>query len=443
MTVYEILKKLEGTPSKNEKIQILKDNALNPLLRDVLENALNPFKKHYMKSIPEYSKNEEKEFPLGLAIHLLIIIQNRELTGHDARDHVAKILSELSLEDADVYKRIILKDLKAGFGASTVNKVWKDLIPTFDVMLCQPNKEKFMKNIKFPAMSQLKSDGTRINIFYKNGEVSIFSRNGQEYPSCLAEKIRPELDKMNQHYHSSEFVLDGEGLILDENGLALDRKTGNGIFNKIKQNKHEEEVLDSVFFNLWDVVTIEEFYAKKSEVGHESRFRNVYRMLEFDVFYHFNLIEWRIVHDINQANLHFNQMRNRGEEGTIIKNLEGPWVGKRSNDLVKMKAVEDADLFIIDVLPGKEGSKYAEMMGSFLLESRCGLLEVGVGTGFSDQQRADFWEKKDELIGKVCEIQYNEIITSKSSKGKKSLFLPVFVEVRDDKDQANSLDELK
>ncbi len=61
------------------------------------------------------------------------------------------------------------------------------------------------------------------------------------------------------------------------------------------------------------------------------------------------------------------------------------------------------------------------------------VLEVGVGTGYNDQQRKDY---DKSYVGKICSVQYNEIITSRD-RDTKSLFLPVFVEFRDDKEEAD------
>jgi hypothetical protein len=44
-------------------------------------------------------------------------------------------------------------------------------------------------------------------------------------------------------------------------------------------------------------------------------------------------------------------------------------------------------------------------------------------------------------VGKIITVKYNEVIESQN--GKKSLYLPIFVEIREDKDVANSLTELK
>ena len=48
---------------------------------------------------------------------------------------------------------------------------------------------------------------------------------------------------------------------------------------------------------------------------------------------------------------------------------------------------------------------------------------------------------KKDFLGKIVEVKYNDIIKSKG-KDEISLFLPRFIKIRDDKDQANSIEEI-
>jgi hypothetical protein len=61
-----------------------------------------------------------------------------------------------------------------------------------------------------------------------------------------------------------------------------------------------------------------------------------------------------------------------------------------------------------------------------------------VGTGFDDEQRKEYWSNRNSLKGNIVAVQYNAKIKSKSND-LGSLFLPVFVEMRDDKDEADNL----
>jgi DNA ligase-1 len=104
---------------------------------------------------------------------------------------------------------------------------------------------------------------------------------------------------------------------------------------------------------------------------------------------------------------------------------------------VKLKAEESADLICVGVEKG--AGKYANMIGNLICETSDGLLNTGVGTGLKDEDRS---KDPSEFIGKIIEVAYNEVISSKG-RDTKSLFLPVYKQIRFDKNVANSLKELK
>ena len=122
----------------------------------------------------------------------------------------------------------------------------------------------------------------------------------------------------------------------------------------------------------------------------------------------------------------------------MIKNMDAVWEPKRTKNIGKMKAYEEADLKIVALEEG--GGKYAGMLGAFVCETSDGLLHVNVGTGLSDADRGEF--ANSAMIGKIITVGYNEIITAKG-KDQAALFLPRFICVRHDKDVANSFEELK
>ena len=78
--------------------------------------------------------------------------------------------------------------------------------------------------------------------------------------------------------------------------------------------------------------------------------------------------------------------------------------------------------------------KYAGMLGKVNVEFNGNV--VGVGSGFTDEQRIKYWEDKDYLVGKIIEVKYKEISTDKKT-GLQSLQFPVLVCVREDKTEPN------
>ena len=59
--------------------------------------------------------------------------------------------------------------------------------------------------------------------------------------------------------------------------------------------------------------------------------------------------------------------------------------------------------------------------------------EVGVGSGFTDEQRDYFWNNPEEILNKIIEVKYKE--ETKNKDGTESLQFPVFVRIRDDKSE--------
>lgn len=141
--------------------------------------------------------------------------------------------------------------------------------------------------------------------------------------------------------------------------------------------------------------------------------------------------ETQTVTDFEGAQALFNDALESGEEGVIVKNGDAPWESKRSKFQVKMKAELEADLLVTE---WNEGSgRIKGLMGSVTCVDLNGNLEVNVGSGFNDEDRKMVAE---DIVGKIITVKYNEVIQDKRSSTK-SLFLPIFEEVRLDKNVAD------
>ena len=62
--------------------------------------------------------------------------------------------------------------------------------------------------------------------------------------------------------------------------------------------------------------------------------------------------------------------------------------------------------------------------------------EVGIGSGFTDREREEFWGRREEIVGMLCEVRYKEISSDKNT-GAKSLQFPSFVRLRTDKEDVS------
>lgn len=428
MTVYSILQALESTSSRNEKIAILQANADNEVLKQVLVYALDPFKNFYIRKIPQYKIDNPTMLTVESALPKLDKLINREVTGNAAIEYLRLLLTELQPEDAQVIERVVSKDLRCGVSDSTVNKVWKDLIPTYPCMLCSGYEEKLVERMNFPAYVQLKMDGMRFNAIVKDGKVQFRSRNGKE----LDLLGHLELDFVCLA-NGADVVFDGE-LLVKIDGQIAPRQIGNGILSKANKGTLSDKEAALVHATLWDMIPYDHFVSGVSDKTYQNRFSDLQALILPE---RIHLVEHIVVDNIEAAQAIFEQYLAEGQEGIILKNPKGIWEDKRAKHQIKFKGELECDLRIVGWEDGT--GKNTGRLGALVLESEDGVVKVNVGTGFTDAARDAI---KRDVIGKICAVKYNARIIDQKS-GVHSLFLPVFIEIRDDKNVADSSKDIK
>ena len=432
--IYKMLQELQNEPSTNKKVEIL-EAYKSVYAKQFFLYTLNDVK-YGIKKTPTYTTLIESEINFGDMLNLLDKLSSRELTGNAAIDAVSNLLNKCSEEDAYVFLCMLQKKTRCGVSSALVNKVYPNLITIpAKVMKAQPYSEKNMKNIVFPAISQRKCDGARclgVNpSLNSDEEVFFMSSSGKNYYGLS--KLTEELSKLLKNY-----VYDGELLVVDENERVLSRKEGNGILNKSLHNTISEEEADRVRFVLWDCIHMDDYERDYSNDDYEATYTILNSILTNE-FKRISFVESKIVNNREEAFSHFKEMLARGEEGTILKNLSSKWENKRSKNCVKFKVVIQNTLKVIDFLKGKE--KYANSLGAILCESEDGLVQVKVGSGLSDEDRKTIWGHPEEYKGKFIEVESNGIILAED--GTYSLFLPRFIEIREDKMEADTYDMIK
>jgi hypothetical protein len=415
MSVLQILDEIAATSSKLEKEAILKRNKGNETLQRVIRLAYSP---HIRFGIAkEVTPHDRIGEPASLDEALNRIeahIVSRRVTGHAALEAVASILGDLSNDDQVTLMRVILKDLRSGFSESTANKVWAGLVPTFDVMLSHSD----MNRIRYPAFSQLKADGVRCHLMFASGIASGWSRSGKEI----------ELKNMFDHLlGDGTFTLDGE-LVCYKDNRPLDRKTSNGIINKAIKGTISEAEAELIRFLAWDVVDF------TSTIPYQRRLGTLNELIDKYDPGKIMPIGTRTVYTPEEAVMDFKDERRRGNEGTLLKNMDHKWVPKRSYDLCKMKAIISVELKVVGTEEGT--GKYAGMLGAAIVEDADGKIHCNVGTGFSDEERAEGLE-----IGTILTVEYNERITARGRETE-SLFLPRVAQIRLDKTEADSYEKI-
>jgi hypothetical protein len=445
--ILQILNDIGSDTKRSHKEAIIEVHKDNKLFLRVLTLALDPYINFYIRAIPDYSfkfLNEgESHQSLEWALGELEQLSTRQITGNAAIQHLRGILSALNSDDATVVERIIGKDLRCGAGDGTVNRVIPGFIPAYPCLLARPYDEKNIKNITYPALSQLKADGLRVNFHIDGNKVSICGRSGRSID--LLGYMEPEFVELGKQF-GKPVVIDGELVVVDDSGNLLSRKVGNGIINKAIKGTISPEEAKMVRAQIWDVIPVSEFKAGISKDNYFIRYNriadaiiDVVDTLDYAPFW---AIPTRIVNSLSEAVAHFEELLASGEEGTILKNYCGLWEDTRSKHLVKFKAERDADMEVIGWNPGE--GKFVGMVGSLIVASSDRLVEASI-SGFPDELRAEITRDINSWVGSIVAVLYNERISSKEKgrAGVDSLFLPRFAERRYDKSIANSSKEIK
>ena len=435
MNINEFLNSLAENASRNFKIDQLNTQSDNETLREVIRLALDPFTQFYQRKIPEYTTDSKRSRSLDQAMLALYDLKERVVTGNAAIEYLRILLSSVSADDAKVLERIISKDLKCGVDVSTANKVWSHLIPEYPCMLCSPFEQKLVDKIKFPAYAQMKMDGMRFNAIVRDGKVEFRSRNGKQI--LLLGNLEAEFAALAGNI---DCVFDGELLVMLEGDHQFaDRQTGNGILNKANKGTISAKEASLVHATVWDLIPYVQFIDGYCQTPYSKRYSTLQAIIskqKADGKKIWNVTS-TIVETLEEAQEIFQGYLAEGFEGIILKDGAGVWEDKRSKTQIKFKGELECDLKIVAVEEGK--GKAVGMLGAIICESADAIVKVNVGSGFNDAQRKQYW--KENIVDKIVAVKYNSRIKNKT--GEESLFLPVFIEIRDDKNVADKTKDIK
>lgn len=444
MSVLEILNQIAATSKKTEKEAILMQHMEHDTLMRVFYLAYQPTINFYTKRIPTYTPNtggtsifDDGLMSLTEALDSIeTVLAGRKLTGNAAATHLSNLLTQLHADDATVLERVVLRDLRIDAGANTANKVWEGLILDVPYMRCSLPKE--VKLAPFPwatgVYSQLKSDGsfTNVNVF-EDGTVEFMTRNGNIYPT---EDFTPIANIFSSAIGTRGFQFHGE-LLVYKDGELMERAEGNGVLNKIQQGKNKLPAGHEIRFVAWDMIPISAALPKgKYEVPYSERLAQLEGL---NLFGQVTVVETKIVYTIREAYEHYQEQLALGLEGTIMKDPSAIWEDTTSKKQVKFKMEVTVELECVGFNPGK--GKNAKTFGSAKLRSADGLLTVNC-SGFKDKDRQYISDNRDDFMNTIWAVTSNAM-TKKRADGTRSLFLPRYVEQRNDKNEADSLERIE
>jgi hypothetical protein len=103
-----------------------------------LKFCYNPYVTFGIKQIPESIGIVDAENPYDEFFELLTKLQQRELTGHDARDAIAEMSERFDSDEWNLFLAPILRrDMRSGISSTTVNKICKGTEWEIPIFTCQ------------------------------------------------------------------------------------------------------------------------------------------------------------------------------------------------------------------------------------------------------------------------------------------------------------------
>lgn len=456
-----ILKELQSSEGRNEKLRIIKKYESNSDFMRLLDYTFNTEYKYGIKYFRntdfEDTDTQDDDSQINLVFDLLDRLLAGQKNSNKAIEDVYDTCRKIGNSYRNILESVLLGNLHLGIGLKSINQaLGKDFIKHNEfpgVSLCNVYNEKTKDKINYPAIAQIKMDAARCKILVNEDEIKFFTRNGKEFfvnNSNLLKQIDYLSGKIREESiyacHWLDYYLDGEICFLDKND-NLDRKYSNGILNKIANGSldgSEPELLDKVRFVAWDIIN-------QTSTGKELTYNQ-----RFDILRHFlgchsvfaetllTRCEYALVDNEEELLQYYEATQRRKLEGLVVKNKDAIWLPKRTHDQLKVKfgLFKISELIVTEVVVGRGAFK--DTMGALKCESLCGKVQVSVGTGFSHAERAEIFGNADKYIGKVISVKHAGLITKRDSEIS-SLYLPVFVEIRSDKlpNEANTLLEIE
>jgi len=440
------IKKLNESDSRLHKEDVLKQALEACVLGSInaqtflglAKACYNPYVTFGVRKVPDTVGIVGAENPWQDFNELLVQLSQRRLTGNKALEAIDAMSERFDSDEWNTFCAAVMRrDLRCGISSTTINKICKKTdweIPVFGCQLATNSEGRpEMKGIK---RLEPKLDGVRMLLMVipaDDGEVTTicFSRNGKNFDNFghIEDQVRANFNKLVRKAATSNlsmgFVMDGEVI-------------GNSFQELMRQARRKTDVQaeDSVY-NVFDIIPLSSFREGHWNAQLEKRIKILDDMRPvFDEMASLELLP-HIMVDLDtaagkdQLERYAQDNVKAGFEGIMIKEMQAPYVCKRSTDWMKWKPVITVDLEVIGIEEGT--GRNQGRLGALVC---CGIddgkeITVNVGSGFSDADRDSYWANSNFIIGRTAEVMCDVI--TQNQDGTYSLRFPRFVRFRDDK----------
>lgn len=424
---YKDIYKLQSITGANAKCEFIKAHRDDIYFKRFLYFALNPMLTYNISKKSIDKLMAEENFDGQKLIFFNDIFECCEhlsrLRGmDDATLRQVKMLLNVKypeMDERDLYIQLLSKKVRLGIASKTINKIIPNLIPEWEVQQAY-TVEKYPLRDGTEFWLTQKLNGARATLY----EGQLLARSGMPYKGL--EHITDALSWLRV----AGFVADGELTLKDKGDLSDNEafRVSTGILNSDNVNK------TVICYTIFDMIPVKDFDALKPQVTYRYR-RDILNQFAERIADTDGAVKVLPVlyHGTDQSKIEelLEQMVREDKEGLMI-NTDAPYRRTRHKGILKVKRFYTMDLPIIRCEEGT--GRLSGTLGAFVLKYKEN--EVKVGSGFTDEQREQFWNNRDDMEGLLCEVKYKEISQDKGT-GLESLQFPVFVGIRTDKTEVS------
>ena len=266
-------------------------------------------------------------------------------------------------------------------------------MPRSGIMLCQPFEEKRLKKWKPPYIIQPKLDGDRCRaIIDSAGKCTLLS--SEENTIASVPHIVSAIESL--HLHSIE--LDGE--------LYIHGAPHSDIHGIVSRSENLHPHSDLMEYHVFDLVNHLPQISRTNLLLDTIPFRQTGRM-----YLALQIVPSRIVSTLDEIMAVQEEFAKEGYEGFVLRDIEAPYVRKRSTSMMKFKPRKED---IYEIVGWQEEVSVEGVaknsLGSLLCTGDDGTrFNVGSGSLLTRDARQELWDKRDLLVGRYARVKYQHL----------------------------------
>ena len=278
-----------------------------------------------------------------------------------------------------------------------------------------------LDKLTYPVYMSPKLDGIRVIV--KDGQV--LSRNGKLIPN-------KHVQELFKHLHGC----DGE--------LIVGSPTHPNVFQLTTSGVMSIEGTPNIRLYIFDC-----WYAKG---GIDARYNEVLKITQNSSIADIEVVPQIIINSLEELYKFEEDCLAKGYEGVMLRYPNAPYKNGRSTvkegALLKLKRFSDSEAYILGMEPllrnHNEPTKNAlghtersshiynkvadDLLGALNVKDVHTGIEFSIGSGFTEEQRREIWNKQVELIGSIVKYKYFEVGIKDKPR------FPVFLDFRDKRD---------